>query len=131
MIIEYLYQNNKMVMMRIQLPLYLIQGAFFFFAIFQTEAIKSLKTAEKFSAEGEENHGGHEETLRFMEGLHKFVAIANQLTSFLLIAIMCIIFKNMGLKFFSRIYTWIDIFFYGINTCISVIVLFLEMNDTN
>lgn len=37
MIIEYLYQNNKMVMMRIQLPLYLIQGAFFFFAIFQTE----------------------------------------------------------------------------------------------
>ena len=66
-----------------------------------------------------------------MESLHKFVAIANQLVSFLLIAIMVIIFKNMGLKFFSRIYTWIDIAFYSINTCISIIVLFLESNDTN
>ena len=29
MIVEYLFQKNKLVMMKIQLPLYLIQGALF------------------------------------------------------------------------------------------------------
>lgn len=44
---------------------------------------------------------------------------------------MCIIFKHMGTKFFKRFYTWIDIFFYSLNTMISIIVLGFEETEEN
>lgn len=130
MIIEYIYQSNKMVMMRIQLPLYLLQGGLFFFAIVWTERIKSLKTKHELEGDHPDQDGPDAE-LKAMELVHLCVAWANQLVSLLLIGIMVVIFRNMGLGFFSRFYTWVDIVFYSLNTSISVIVLALPRNDNN
>ena len=61
----------------------------------------------------------------------KLFSWANQVVSFLLIIIMCIIFNHMGAKFFKRFYTWIDICFYSLNTMISIIAIGLEDSEEN
>lgn len=95
-----------------------------------TENIRSLKTKEELeSSDAKGVDGDHAAELATLELIHECVAWANQLVSLLLISIMVVIFKNMGLGFFSRFYTWVDIIFYSLNTSISVITLGLPRGD--
>lgn len=120
MIVEYLYQKNKLVMMKIQLPLYLIQGALFALCIMQTEKVQAMK-----------RQNVDPQVLEDFKNSQKLLSWANQVVSMMLILIMCIIFNHMGTKFFKRFYTWIDICFYSLNTMISIIVLTFEENEAN
>lgn len=58
-----------------------------------------------------------------MHTLRWIIVIGNQFFTFLMVGIMCFVYKVMGNSFLKRTYTIVDIGFYTLNTLTNVLVM--------
>ena len=116
MIIEFLYQRNKILIIAMPLPLYIIQGIAFFLTILKSE---ETATDYQVSRTLDNNYEGSEilSSTSSNDGL-KIISIINLSMTVLQLFIMMKMFQKMGIKFFQRPYTWFDLTFYVFNTLV-------------
>ena len=103
-IIEFLDQRSKTLMLIVLVPLYLLQLALFMLTIVYTE----LK---------EDIHDQHDHAIinDYSSKARVFV-IFNQIQTFIMLIIMWRVFTLTGRKYLYRIYTWFDLTFYILNS---------------
>ena len=117
MIIEFLYQRSKTLMLVVLCPLYFIQLALFMLTIVYTE----LK---------EDIHGQYDHDIvnEYSRKAKTFV-IFNQIQTFIMLAIMARVFTLTGKKYLYRVYTWFDLAFYILNSIANFRILIWD-DDT-
>jgi hypothetical protein len=116
-IIEFLYAKSKRIMLYVFLPLYLIQVGFFILTMLFTEIQVKAERGEHLMSD------------TALYSLKWVIVLGNQFFTFLMVGIMCFVWKVMGNTFLKRTYTWVDIGFYSLNTLTNILIVEPTQNN--
>lgn len=116
MVIEFLYQRNKVLIIALPLPMYIVQGFVFLMTIYVSEQTASEYQNSRIL---ENDFKGSALLANTSSNPSlKIISIINLSMTILQLIIMGQMFKKMGIKFFQRPYTWFDLIFYVFNTLV-------------
>ena len=117
-IIEYLYKRSKSLMLVFLLPLYIIQLILFILTIVYTNLAEDIHNVTDHGAISEYNRRA------------RISVIFNQIMTFIMLIIMGCVFRYTGKKYVYRVYTWLDITFYILNSIANFQILAKDHDDS-
>lgn len=126
MLIEFLYQKIKYSIIRLMLPCYLCNQVIFVVVALTNENLRSsyIIDREKNIVTGSKDSGYWEQFLITFCLLNLFFVLVQFLINYMM-------FKMMGIEFFYRFWTWIDIliFFNSITILVQFFLIFSKMDE--